>query len=226
MILLCAIAGISPDSPNSEDSSYELMYEEDENGNLKVVGVQEKLTEGSPDNESDVDDAIEYGTEIFTTVPYYCQWDSTWGTVPYGNGTIKSSGCGPTCCSMVISYFAKIKLTPSDLVKQIGNTYYVSGQGSSWSLFPGVAKMYGLQCSNLGKSIETVVAELRKGHVVIASMGPGTFTKGGHFIVLTGVTATGEITVNDPSHPDFCKSTFKQSLISSESKNFWSFWKE
>lgn len=202
-----------------QESMYEVIYGYDENGNLKKMSVK-----GEPTDE-DVVTEIE-GTEVFTTVPYYCQWDSKWGKNPYGNGTISSSGCGPTCCAMVVSYFTGLKLTPGALVKRIGNTYYVSGQGSSWSLFPGVAGMYGLQCKNLGKSMESVVAELRKGHVVIASMGPGTFTKGGHFIVLTGITASGEITVNDPSHPDFCKSTFKQSLILSESKNFWSFWKE
>lgn len=40
---------------------------------------------------------------------------------------------------------------------------------------------------------------LSQGKLVVASMGPGTFTRGGHFIVLTGITDDGKIKVNDPN---------------------------
>ena len=57
----------------------------------------------------------------FNTVPYYCQGDSRWGTIQYGNkktgevckesngspSTMTTSACGPTSMSMVINYWAK-----------------------------------------------------------------------------------------------------------------------
>lgn len=52
--------------------------------------------------------------------------------------------------------------------------------------------------TNIGKSEASMVQALRDGKLVVASMGPGTFTKGGHFIVLTGITESGKIRVNDP----------------------------
>ena len=36
------------------------------------------------------------------TIPHYLQWDERWGYSSYGTSTIASSGCGPTCMSMVI----------------------------------------------------------------------------------------------------------------------------
>lgn len=198
---------------SKEEVIYERLYNVDANGNLVL----------SMEQSSGIEETDFSGLEVLTDVPYYCQWDNTWAKKSYGSGNIKSSGCGPTCCAMVVSYYTGKKVTPADIVDQIGNTYYVSGKGSSWGLFPGVSGMYGIKCTDLGKNITSVVEALRNGEIVIASMGPGTFTKGGHFIVLTGVTTDGKITVNDPSHPDFCSKTFETSVFVNEAKNYWKF---
>lgn len=205
---------LTRDGINEDEVIYENLYNVDENGNL----VLDSAASAGVVEETDFS-----GLETLSEVPYYCQWDSRWAAKSYGNGTIKSSGCGPTCCAMVVSYFTGQAVTPADLVDQIGNTYYVSGKGSSWGLFPGVAGMYGIKCTDLGKSLTSAIDALRSGHVVIASMGPGTFTKAGHFIVLTGVTADGNVTVNDPAHPDFCSRSFAPDIFSREAKNYWKF---
>lgn len=179
---------------------------------------------GNEENENTASGTTDFsGVETLSSVPYYCQWNSQWGAVNYGGGTISSSGCGPTCCAMVVSYYTGKYVTPADIVEIIGDTYYVPGAGSSWSLFPGVASMYGVNCSDLGVNITSVVQSLRNGEIVIASVKPGTFTKAGHFIVLTGITEDGKITVNDPNHPDFCRSTFETSIFVAEAKNYWKF---
>lgn len=51
----------------------------------------------------------------------------------------------------------------------------------------------------LEKSPQSVLDALASGKPVIASMSPGTFTKGGHFIVIRGVTADGYFLINDPN---------------------------
>ncbi|MBO5093168.1 MAG: C39 family peptidase [Lachnospiraceae bacterium] len=158
------------------------------------------------------------------SLPQYYQND--YKHVRYGNGTISSSGCAPTSIAMVISGLTGKRVTPEDVVKWTGNKYYVSGQGSSWSIFSACAKNWGVSCNNLGKSQKNVIAALQAGKPVIASMGPKTFTKGGHIIVLRGVTMDGYFLVNDPNKKNFKKygtDKFKTSVVFSEAKNFWSF---
>lgn len=218
---------LSEDEKQLCTMSYELLREEININEVVYKKTYKINTDGSLTLDKEENDAAENfffdGNENFLTVPYYCQYDKEWALKPYGNGTIKSSGCGPTCCAMIVSYFMKQRITPADIVSKIGNKYYVSGAGSSWALYPGISREYGFNCRDLGKSMNKVVTELQAGHPVIASVGPGTFTKGGHFIVLTGVNKSGNITVNDPSHPEFCSKSFSPALITRESKNFWSF---
>ena len=160
-------------------------------------------------------------------IPLYKQGGGQpWSGMAYGNGTIASSGCAPTSLAMVISYLTENKVTPADVVSWTGNRYYVSGQGSSWSIFPACASHWGISCQNLGKSTASMTAALSNGKPVIASVGPGTFTKGGHLIVLRGITEDGKILVNDPSDNDtknHINMAFPLELIVRESKNFWSF---
>lgn len=44
-----------------------------------------------------------------------------------------------------------------------------------------------------------VLKALSQGRPVISSQGPGLFTRGGHFIVLRGLTSSGKVLVNDPN---------------------------
>lgn len=145
---------------------------------------------------------------------------------PYGNGTIASSGCAPTSIAMCISYLLGQSVTPPDVVAWTGNRYYVSGQGSSWAIFEACADHWGVGCSTIGKSVESIMEALRSGKPVIASMGPGTFTKGGHLIVIKGFTADGYFLVNDPNEGNWNKygtERFSFSTVLSQAKQFWAF---
>lgn len=54
----------------------------------------------------------------------------------------------------------------------------------------------------------------------------GTFTRGGHFIVLRGITEDGKILVNDPNDnakKQHFNRSFDLSLIKREAKAFWCF---
>ena len=160
------------------------------------------------------------------SVPLYLQYASPWGSKSYGTGTIKKNGCCPTCLAMVMSYLLQADIYPDDIVSWAGNRYYVNGSGTSWGIFTAAAGYYGVKCTNIGKNEKAMMQALSAGKPVIASMGPGTFTKGGHFIVLTGVTADGNIKVNDPN--DSAKKNhigmeFSAGLILRESKNMWVF---
>jgi hypothetical protein len=55
------------------------------------------------------------------------------------------------------------------------------------------------------------------------SMGPGHFTKGGHFIVLRGTTEDGRIIVADPNSETRSKQTWDVSVFLNEGKQLWAF---
>lgn len=159
-------------------------------------------------------------------VPLYLQYDSEWGKTAYGNGTIKRNGCCPTCLAMVFSYLCQQNIYPTDVVAWAGNTYYVNGAGTAWSIFYPAAEQWGVSCTNIGKDEDAMIEALSSGNLIIASMGPGTFTKGGHFIVLTGITESGGIKVNDPNDSSsklHSKKEFDINLILRECKNMWVF---
>jgi len=185
---------------------------------------------------ADVGAEIEYLSDITIAgngmeIPLYIQGQpSPWAKMKYGDGTIGSSGCAPTALAMVISYINEEHITPPMIVNYVGNRYYQNGVGSTWSIFQAVSGQWGLSCKNLGdvKVGSVIIAELEAGRPIIASMRPGTFTTGGHFIVLRGVTKEGKILVNDPNdseRKDFINKQFDINLIMKESKNMWSFYK-
>ncbi len=160
-------------------------------------------------------------------IPEMYQYMGAWANQPYGTGTIKSSGCALACLAMVTSYMKDDVVTPLDIFGFTGNRYYQPGAGSTWNIFPATASNYGYNCSNLGKNSSAIINALESGHPVIASMGPGTFTKGGHFIVLKGITDDGRIMVNDPNdsaRKNHNQTEFSLNMLLTEGKNFWSFY--
>ena len=168
------------------------------------------------------------GDYVANEVPLFMQWDKRWGNYAYGrSGTIGSSGCGPTSLAMVI-----VALTGNQSVNpkvvadwSAANGYRVEGVGTSWGVFPAGASKWGGHCQELSVSAAQISQNLREGKILIASMGVGHFTKNGHFIVLRGITDGGKILVNDPNSRDISKKEWDISILVTEAKAAWAFWK-
>ena len=82
-----------------------------------------------------------------------------------------------------------------------------------------MGKLYGVTGSWVGNDGEKIVNALNSGHPVIAHMGPGIFTKAGHYIVLRGVTKDGKILVNDPASSSRTGKAYPLSTILKPGKN-------
>ena len=130
-------------------------------------------------------------------IPHYLQTD--YGNIPYGGGSIASSGCGPTSFAMVASYLTGTTITPVDAVSWCGDSYYMPGVGTYWSYFAAAATHFGCGSVTQTNDANTVLKALSEGRPVISSQSAGLFTSAGHFIVLRGVTANGKALVNDPN---------------------------
>jgi len=165
----------------------------------------------------DLDNLEEY-PEGYANIPYYNQTDIRWATNSYGNSTIYSGGCGPTSLAMVVSGLTG-RTTP-DIVADWSyrNGHRAEGQGSYWSLMTDGGAYYGLQVEQVSRrNPNKIVQALSEGYPVIASMGPGHFTRGGHFIVLRGITADGKILVHDSASVERSKKEWDLSIIMNES---------
>lgn len=139
------------------------------------------------------------GPEQAGQIPLYQQWDERWGYASYGTSTIASSGCGPTCMSMVIVGLTNdVTATPYRLAKYSEERGYIDENNNTyWAMLGSAASDWGLNCREAMLDESALAAELQAGHPVICSMLPGDFTDVGHFLVLTGYE-NGKVTLNDP----------------------------
>jgi len=138
----------------------------------------------------------------------------------YGYGkTIAQAGCGPTSVAMVLTNMLGKEITPVDTAKySMDHGYRIKNNGTSESLFPAMAEEYGLNCEKSRHTADNIISSLKEGKVIIAHMGKGHFTKGGHYIVLRGVDENGKVIVSDPASKDRSNKTWDASLIANESK--------
>lgn len=139
-------------------------------------------------------------------VIYYKQTDYKDVTFCGRSGrTISSSGCGITSAAIVASSLTGNKQYDPVYMMNLAHSggYCGSGiVGTSTGFYKHFADKLGFSYTKYSKSqANQVVEALAKGNsMVIAHMGPGNFTSSGHYIVLSGVNAEGQVMVHDPGN--------------------------
>lgn len=158
------------------------------------------------------------------SVPMLLQWDTRWGYEHYGSGMIAYTGCGPTCLSMVALYLTgDTTATPLAVAQYAENQgYYVSGQGTAWTLMSEGSTAFGVTAEELPLDETRIRQALDAGEPVICSMGPGDFTDSGHYIVLTGCTEEG-FSVNDPNSISRSEEIWSYETLKGQIRNLWAF---
>ncbi|MCI8965610.1 MAG: SH3 domain-containing protein [Clostridia bacterium] len=133
---------------------------------------------------------------------YYNQADTRWANELYTSTnnktqTMKSSGCGPTACAMVVTA-SKGTILPTTMAKLfVDNGYRTKSDGTAWSAFSFTADYFGFNEYYTTANYNTAMEYLEKGYYVIASCSSGLFTTSGHFIFLTDLS-NDTISVYDP----------------------------
>lgn len=131
---------------------------------------------------------------------YYMQTDPLWKNISYSvpgeNTNIGESGCGPTSAAMLISTLTgDSKITPVETcIWALKHGYKAINQGTYYSYFVPQFAAYGIKCERLNISRmlndpdnpihDKALNLLKDGYYLIALMGPGTWTTGGHFVVV------------------------------------------
>ena len=161
------------------------------------------------------------------SVPSFIQWDERWGYLHYGDNVIGDSGCGPCCLSMAVTALTgKTQYTPAALCQFAeDNGYYVDGVGTAWDLMLKKKKKLGLSSENIHIEEDSIKRKLEEGKLVILSMGPGIFTKGGHFILLYKYE-NGKFYVKDPNSRLRTDKGYTYEEFGSQIKNGWAVWND
>lgn len=150
-------------------------------------------------------------------VVYYNQADYPGKKI--GGSTIQAAGCGPTSVAVCYSSLTGKKADVPKMCKQAyEHGWYYTGQGCTHNVIPGLSKLYGLSCKGLGYSKSAVEKALNAGHPVVALMGPGDFTKHGHFIVLTRMVGKDKVEVADVGSRANTAKTWSFSKVVSQGK--------
>lgn len=155
--------------------------------------------------------------------PLFLQWDTRWGYMPYGsNGTVGSSGCGPTCLSMAVFYLTGNRECTPDVIAQysLDNGYHIDTVGTAWALLDNYPTAFGLTVTHPSLSDENLKAQLDQGKILICSVRPGDFTSEGHFIVIYGYDENG-YKINDPKCVYRSRLSWTYEQIQDDIKRIW-----
>jgi GH25 family lysozyme M1 (1,4-beta-N-acetylmuramidase) len=160
----------------------------------------------------------------------YKQGDSRWGKKMYSNHgdtgqTMANSGCGPTAMADIVATVKDKSKTPYDLAKlamKWGDR--TDNSGTAWTfMIPHIMNEFEFTKAIQTANIDIVKACLDAGGYVVCSMGPGYWTKGGHFICAWKYDAT-YVYCNDPASGSRVKQKLTEFV--KERKQFFCFWPE
>lgn len=163
---------------------------------------QEKFMAGVDDSYS-----YEMYTQLFELYDYeqfmarseIPQYFQTLYPNKFSDGTIRSSGCGITCLSMIATYLFETVVTPDMLV------VYDRGANSAAAMEKAILEM-GMRCDMYygNDAVNVLDPALENGNpCILLVRAPSIFTQSGHFIVVTGKTEDGRYIVNDPNMENY-----------------------
>lgn len=160
----------------------------------------------SPISDPAITELVEEGgRQVLTggniSLVYFNQSDETWAQQPYGSDTIGGYGCGPTVMAMAVASMTETETDPALMAAwAVHHGYWARHSGSAHAIVPGAAQSFGIQSESFPhRTPEQLQEALTSGKVLVALMGPGHFTRSGHFILLRGITLGGDILVADPN---------------------------
>ena len=135
---------------------------------------------------------------------YYNQHDSHWAKYLYGGqDSISKYGCGPTTVAMIVSSFGNVNgsITPKEMAEWSSHyKFYAPQSGSYHDYIPSALSAFDLMVDSVQERTPAKVAELlNSGHILVALMGKGALTNGGHFVIITKQNPNGTVSIADPN---------------------------
>lgn len=142
---------------------------------------------------------------VYEAVPLFYMTD--YPDILYRSGTLATSGSNIASLAMVASYLTGNEYRPDELAD-----YFADYIGNSMQWLEYVSDQLQLPWEK-AENFRVAKQALQEGKIVITLMGETSiFTQSQHFIVLTGVTDDGRITVNDPYEPHYTQWNLEKGL--------------
>ena len=188
----------------------------------QLAGDPALQTDYVPADPSVTELVVEEGQEYLLggvrRLVYFNQGDEEWASEPFGVDPIGPYGCGPTALAMLVSSMTDTYVDPAEMAAWAAAMGYAAPHSGSYlSIVAGTAEHYGLDCASFPElDVDALCQELATGGTFVALMGPGHFTQGGHFILIHGVTLTGEVLVADPNSRENSLMTWDPQLLIDE----------
>ncbi len=155
-------------------------------------------------------------------LPELYQIDPAWADEPYAGGTVGENGCGPTCLAMAyVALTGRTDMDPATMAAFSEREGYTVDGMTAWALMTEGAHALGLTSEELPANAASIRAALEAGQVIIASVRPGDFTTTGHFIVLAGIAANGELEIRDPNSAERTHETWGIERVLGQCANLW-----
>lgn len=141
--------------------------------------------------------------QIVNGMVYYSQKDPRWANkqfTPKGKHRFGKAGCGPTSAAMVLSSITGKEITPIEMHELAQQTGFVDPNlGTNGDFFLVAGAKYGVNMIKEEGDPEKLKEFLQQQRpVILRGEGAQPFTRGGHFIVASGLTRDGKVLVNDP----------------------------
>ena len=226
VVVLCAAFAVGiavlvlTAAPMQRTSDVDELSAVDVTGSQRATACDGEFVPVTQAPESTPKDAWRQGS-----MPYLYQIDPQYRDVPYSGETLEKQGCGPTALSMVyVDLTGDASMGPAEMAAfSTANGYSTEGDGSSWLLVSKGAEKLGLSSSQVAVTPDAMATELGAGRPLICVMGPGTFTKVGHFIAIEGLDGEGKAIVHDSNSRARSLWRWDLSTICAEAQAVWSF---
>ncbi len=158
------------------------------------------------------------------TIPYIYQTDPAWASTPYAGEDIKTSGCGPTCLSMIyVGLTGDTTMDPIAMASFSEKNDFVQEGMTAWTFFSEGAAELGLSSEELPSWADSVVAALNDGKPLVINVQPGDFTTVGHYIVASGLTSDGKLVIHDPNSTENSAKAWDVQRVIDQCSNIWAF---
>ena len=127
---------------------------------------------------------------------FYKQTDARWANVSGNGATVARNGCGPTSIANVASVLIDSKLTPDKVFRYMADHKYIGSQGSTWNGITETLKHYGINFT-VTSNAAAARQGLENGMWLIGVVTASRWTRGGHFLVLYGLTDQNTCLISD-----------------------------
>lgn len=163
----------------------------------------------------------------------YLQTDARWRAkrYPCGGGTMSlgGGGCGPTCAAMLIETLTGRACPPTVTMEwACRHGYVTAGQGTQYAYFQAQLARFGIDCALLTQtpcrsSASPVRAQVERmlaaGYYFVALMGPGLWTRRGHYVLVWA--ADGRVRILDPASTADARVNGDPDAFFAQAKYFW-----